>query len=83
MGSMGQGHGTKQAGQGHCQTHITKERSKASGDSGQPEQGKEQAALEEKGEEKKRHMGTRLKNNTYLCLNALMKPSAMIMNIYQ
>lgn len=49
MGSMGQGHGTKQAGQGHCQTHITKERSKSSGDSGEPEQGKEQAALEEKG----------------------------------
>lgn len=48
---MGQGHGTKQAGQGHRQTHITKERSKASGDSGQPEQGKEQAALEEKGKE--------------------------------
>lgn len=48
---MGQGHGTKQAGQGHCQTHITKERSKASGDSGQPEQGKEQAALEETGKE--------------------------------
>jgi hypothetical protein len=51
VGSMGQGHGTKQAGQGHHQTHITKERSKASGDSGQPEQGKEQAALEEKGKE--------------------------------
>lgn len=46
---MGQGHGTKQAGQGHCQTHITKERSKSSGDSREPEQGKEQAALEEKG----------------------------------
>lgn len=51
MGSIGQEHGTKQAGQGHCQTHITKERSKASGESGQPEQGKEQAALEEKGKE--------------------------------
>lgn len=51
VGSMGQGHSTKQAGQGHCQTHITKERSKASGDSGQPEQGKEQAALEETGKE--------------------------------
>lgn len=48
MGLTGQGHGTKQAGQGHCQTHVTKERSKASGDSGQPERGKEQAALKEK-----------------------------------
>lgn len=46
---MGQGHDTKQAGQGHCQTQITKERSKASGDSGQPEQGGEQAAWERKG----------------------------------
>lgn len=49
-GVNGSGHGTKQAGQGHCKTRITKERSKARGDSGQPEQGKEQAALEEKGE---------------------------------
>lgn len=47
---MGQEHGTKQAGQGHCQTHTTKEESKASRDSGQSEQGKEQAALE-KGKE--------------------------------
>ena len=50
-GVNGSGTWYKTGWTGHRQTHITKERSKASGDSGQPEQGKEQAALEEKGKE--------------------------------
>lgn len=61
---QGIGHGVNGSGTwhkagwtGHCQTHVTKERSKASGDSGQPKRGRGQAALEEKGKGQSRGDG--------------------------